>query len=86
VLLGLAEGEAIAKAAVAPASEPRIAKPTFSYVYENVTPEMLIVWRDLSAKALIVLTPDRRRLGTTTPAMNKVIANSISSRSPERAF
>src|SRR5882762_9415939 len=79
VLLGVVAGKAMANAAVPQTNAPRIAKPMFLYVYKNVTPAMLIVWREPRAKASFVATPDRRRLGTTTPAMNKVITNSVSS-------
>ncbi len=77
--LGVVAEEAIANAAVAPTSAPRIAKPMFLYVYENVTPMMLIACREPPAKASFGATLARSRLGTTMPAMNKVITNSISS-------
>jgi len=75
LLLGVVTGDARANAPIAPASTPRIAKPTFLYVYENVTPTVLIVWSEPPAKASVVAIPDRRRLGTTMLAMNKVIPN-----------
>src|ERR1700720_2101340 len=47
---------------------------------------MLIVRREPAAKASFVAKSDRRRLGTTIPAMNKVNATSMSSRASEKAF
>lgn len=58
---------------------PKMAKPTFWLVYENAIPAMLIVWREPAAKASLVARSDRTRLGTTIPAINKVIDTSISS-------
>ncbi len=62
-----------------PTNAPKKAKPTFWFVYENAIPAMLIVWREPAAKASLVSKSDRRRLGTTIPAKNKVITTSISS-------
>jgi hypothetical protein len=47
---------------------------------------MLIARREPGAKASFVDNSDRRRLGTTIPAMNKVNATSISSRASEKTF
>lgn len=69
----------MAKATMVPTNAPKMAKPTFWFVYENVIPTMLIVWRERAPKASFVAKSDRRRLGTTIPAMNKVSNTSISS-------
>lgn len=61
-----------------PTKAPKMAKPTFRFVYENIIPAMLIVWRERAPKASFVAKSDRRKPGTTIPAMNKVINTSIS--------
>jgi hypothetical protein len=62
-----------------PMNAPKMAKPTFWFVYENAIPVMLIVWREPAAKASLVARSDRTRLGSMTPAINKVMDISISS-------
>jgi hypothetical protein len=47
---------------------------------------MLIARREPRAKASLVANSDRRRLGTTIPAMNKVNVTSISSRASEKTL
>jgi hypothetical protein len=69
-----------------PTKPPKMANATFWVVYENANPAMLIVRREPAAKACFVAKSDRRRLGTTIPAMNKVNATSMSSRASENAF
>jgi len=63
-----------------------MANSTLWVVYENANPAMLMAWREPRAKASCVANSDRRRLGTTIPAMNKVNATSISSRTSEKIF
>jgi hypothetical protein len=63
-----------------------MAKPKFWDVYENVTGAMVRVWREPAAKAWFVAVPDRRKLGTAIPAMNKAIVSLISSCRRERAL
>jgi hypothetical protein len=76
----------MANAAIAPTKAPKMAKPTFWVVNENAIPAMLIVWREPIARASCVAKSERRKLGTTIPAMNKVNTTSIRSRTSERAF
>jgi hypothetical protein len=76
----------ITKAAKAPAKLPKMANSTFWVVYENANPAMLIARREPGANASFVDNSDRRRLGTTIPARNKVNATSISSRASEKTF
>jgi len=66
------------KAAMVPANAPKIANARFWLVYENAIPATLITWREPAAKARLVAKSDRRRLGTTIPARNKVMTNSSS--------
>jgi len=87
VFLGVLARKSIANAAIAPTKAPKMANATFGCVYENAIPAILIVRREPAAKkAPFVAKSDRRRLGTTIPAMNKVITTSISSRTREKAF
>ena len=79
VFLGVVAGKGIANAAIAPTKPPKMTNSRFWFVHESTTPPMLIVWREPAAKASFLAKSDRRRLGTTIPAMNKVIATSISS-------
>ena len=79
LLLGVVAGKGIANAAIAPTNAPKIAKPTFWFVYENAIPAMLIEWREPAVKASLVAKSDRTKLGTIIPVMNKVITTSISS-------
>src|SRR6267143_1987254 len=79
VFLGVLAGKGIANAAIAPTKPPKMTNSRFWFVYESTTPPMLIAWREPAAKASFLAKSDRRRLGTTIPAMNKVIATSISS-------
>ena len=79
VFLGVVAGKGIANAAIAPTKPPKMTNSRFWFVYESTTPPMLIAWREPAAKASFLAKSDRRRLGTTIPAMNKVIATSISS-------
>jgi hypothetical protein len=74
------------KAAKVPIKLPKMANSTLWVVYENANPAMLIARREPTAKASFVANSDRRRLGTTIPAMNKVNVTSISSRASEKAF
>jgi hypothetical protein len=76
----------ITKAAKVPTKLPTMANSTLWVVYENASPAMLIARREPRAKASFVANSDRRRLGTTIPAMNKVNATSISSRASEKTF
>jgi hypothetical protein len=69
-----------------PIKPPKMANATFCVVYENANPAMWIVRREPATKAAFVAKSDRRRLGTTIPAMNKVDATSTSSRASEKAF
>jgi hypothetical protein len=85
-LLGAAARKWIARAAEVPAKLPKMANPTLCVVYENANPAMLIARREPRANASFVADSDRRRLGTTIPAINKVNATSISSRASEKAF
>jgi len=78
VFLGVEPEKGIANAAIAPTNAPKMAKSTLWFVYENAIPAMLMVWREPAAKASLVATSDRSRLGTTIPAMNKVITTSMS--------
>jgi hypothetical protein len=86
VFLGVVAGKGMANAAIAPTKPPKMANSTFWVVYESTTPAMLIVRREPTAKASFVAKLDRRMLGTTIPAMNKVITTSISSWRRENAF
>jgi hypothetical protein len=86
VLLGVAARKDIANAVIAPTKAPKMANSTFWVVYENAIPAMLIVWREPIAKASFVAKSERRKLGTTIPAMNKVNATSISSSTSEGTF
>jgi hypothetical protein len=86
VFLGVVARKGIANAAIAPTKAPKMAKPTFWDVYENAIPAKLIVWSEPIAKAPFVAKSERRKLGTTIPAMNKVNTTSISSRTSKRAF
>jgi hypothetical protein len=86
VFLGAAARKWITKAAKVPAKLPKMANPTLWVVYENAIHAMLIVRREPAAEASFVAKSDRRRLGTTIPAMNKVNATSISNRTSEKAF
>src|SRR5467141_2009871 len=79
VFLGVVAGKGIANAAIVPTKPPKMTNSRFWFVYESTTPPMLIAWREPAAKASFLAKSDRRRLGTTIPAMNKVIATSISS-------
>jgi hypothetical protein len=74
------------KAAKVPSKLPKMANSTLWVVYENANPAMLITRREPRAKASLVANSERRRLGTTTPAMNKVNGTSISSRASEKTF
>ena len=76
----------LTKAAKVPAKLPKMANPTLWVVHENANPAMLIARREPEAKASFVANSGRRRLGTTIPAMNKVNANSISSRASEKTI
>src|SRR5207253_5752140 len=76
----------MAKANMVPTKAPKMANSTFCVVYENVIPKMSIVRREPAAKASWVAKTDRKRLGTTIPAMNRVNTTSISSRTNEEAF
>jgi hypothetical protein len=86
VFLRAAAREWITKAAKAPTKLPKMANPTLWVVYGNANPAMLIARREPRFKASFVANSDRRRLGTTIPAMNKVNATSISSRTSEKTF
>jgi hypothetical protein len=86
VFLGAAVRRWTTKAAKVPAKLPNMANPTLWGVYENANPAMFIAWREPKTKASFVANSDRRRLGTTIPAMNKVNATSISSRASEKTF
>jgi hypothetical protein len=86
VFLRAAARKWITKATNAPAKLPKMANPTLWVVYENANPAMLIARREPRAKASFAANSDRRRLGTTIPAMNKVNATSISSRASEKTF
>lgn len=86
VLLGPATQKWITKAAKAPTKLPTTASPRLCIVYENANPAMWIARREPRAKASFVANSDRRRLGATIPAMNKVNTTSISSRASEKAF
>jgi len=79
VFLGVVAGKGIANAAIVPTKPPKMTNSRFWFVYESTTPPMLIAWREPAAKASFLAKSDRRRLGTTIPAMNRVIATSISS-------
>jgi len=85
-LLRAAARKWITKAAKVPNELPKTANSTLWVVYENANPATLIAWREPRAKASCVAPSDRRRLGATTPAMNKVNATSISSRASEKTF
>src|SRR5205814_5029431 len=76
----------MAKANMVPTKAPRRANSTFWVVYENAIPTMLMVRREPAAKASLVAKIDRKRLGTTIPAMNRVNTTSISSRTNEEAL
>jgi hypothetical protein len=76
----------IIKAAKVPTKLPNMANSTPWVVYENGNPATLIARREPRANASFVANSDRRRLGTTIPAMNKVNATSISSRASEKTF
>jgi hypothetical protein len=86
VFLRAAARKWITKAAKAPTKLPKIANSMLWVVYENANPAMLIARREPGAKTSFVANSDRRRLGTTIPAMNKVNATSTSSRASEKAF
>jgi hypothetical protein len=86
VFLGAAARKWITKAAKVPTKLPKMANPTLRVVYENAIPAMWIARREPKAKASFAANSDRRRLGTTIPAMNKVNATSISSRASEKIF
>ena len=86
VFLGAAARKWITKAAKAPTKLPKMANSTLWVVYGTANPAMLIARREPAAKASFVAKSDRRRLGTTIPAMNKVNATSISSRASEKTF
>jgi hypothetical protein len=86
VFLCAAARKCITKAAKVPSELPRMADSTLWVVYENANPAMLITWREPKAKASCVANSDRRRLGATIPAMNKVNVTSISSRASEKTF
>src|SRR5882762_4047431 len=79
VFLGVVAVKGIANAAIAPTKPPKMANSTFWFVYENITPAMLIVRREPAAKASFLAKSDRRRLGTTIPATNKVNTTPIRS-------
>src|SRR5438132_14436586 len=70
--------------------KPRnMAEARFWSVYKNVTPPIVRAWRARSeppATAWFVAVPELRELGTTIPAMNKLIITSLKSRRIERAF
>src|SRR6266478_5348710 len=76
----------MAKANMVLTKAPKRANSTFWVVYENAIPTMLMVRREPAAKASLVAKTDRKRLGTTIPAMNRVNTTSISSRTNEEAF
>ena len=76
----------MAKANMVPTKAPKRANSTFWVVYENAIPTMLMVRREPAAKASLVAKIDRKRLGTTIPAMNRVNTTSISSRTNEEAL
>src|SRR5207249_10329875 len=57
-----------------------------SKLYFGLIPKMSIVRREPAAKASWVAKTDRKRLGTTIPAMNRVNTTSISSTTNEEAF
>jgi hypothetical protein len=76
----------MASAISEPHKPPDMAKPRFWSVYERVIPPMVKVWREPTAKACFVADVDRRRLGTTTPAMNKLMVIWLKSWRTERAF
>src|SRR5436853_7784286 len=76
----------MAKANMVPTKAPKMANSTFCVVYENVIPKLSIVRREPAAKASWVAKTDRKRLGTTIPAMNRVNTTSISTRTNEEAF
>jgi hypothetical protein len=86
VFLGKVARKWNTKAAKVPAKLPKIANPTLWAVYENTNPAMLIVRREPKAKASFVAKSDRRKLGTTIPAMKNVNATSISSSASEKIF
>jgi len=86
VLLGPAARKWIIKATKVPTKLPTMANPRLCVVYENANPATWIERREPRAKASFVAISDRRRLGTTIPAMNKVKATSISSRANEKTF
>jgi hypothetical protein len=86
VLLRAAARKWITKAVKVPAKLPKMADSTLWIVYENANPAMLSARREPRAKASFVANSDRRRVGTTIPAMNKVNATSISSRASEKTF
>jgi hypothetical protein len=86
VLLGPAARKWITKAAKVPTKLPTRASPRLWVVYENANPAMWIAPIEPRAKASFVANSDRRRLGTTIPAMNKVNTTSISSRASEKTF
>jgi hypothetical protein len=86
VFLRAAARKWITKAAKVPSKLPTMANSMLWVVYENAKPAMLIARREPRAKASFVAKSDRRRLGATIPAMNKVSATSISSRGSEKTF
>src|SRR5256714_15115635 len=76
----------MAKANMVPTKAPKRANSTFWVVYEYAIPTMLMVRREPAAKASLVAKIDRKRLGTTIPAMNRVNTTSISRRTNEEAL
>src|SRR6266480_3614277 len=76
----------MAKANMVPTKAPKRANSTFWVVYENAIPTMLIVRREPAAKASLVAKTDRKTLGTSIPAMNRVNTTSINSITNEEAF
>jgi hypothetical protein len=61
-------------------------KPSFGYVDEYVTAEVLIVRIEPTADASLAAMRDRRRLGIAIAAMIRMIATTISNSISEKPF
>jgi len=86
MFLHIAARKWITKAAKMPSKVPNTADSTLWVVYTSLTPAMFVARREPRANASLVANSDRKRLGSTIPAKNKVNASSMISRASEKTF
>ena len=78
--------EVAVQGAAPPNAASEAGKPSFGYVEEYVTAEVLIVRIEPTADASLAAIRDLRRLGIAMAAMIKIIATTISNSISEKPF